>query len=128
VTSALAAPAALGIPTTLRGVSSSIAITTAQGAGRLTELAQVADTLVVLMARANLDATARELASVVGPSRPAAIVSNATLANERHVAGTLGDIAMLADRERIDAPATLIVGDVVRAMPAARSAEAARAL
>jgi uroporphyrin-III C-methyltransferase/precorrin-2 dehydrogenase/sirohydrochlorin ferrochelatase len=128
VTSALAAPAALGIPTTLRGVSSSIAITTAQGAGRLTELAQVADTLVVLMARANLDATARELASVVGASRPAAIVSNATLANERHVAGTLGDIAMLADRERIDAPATLIVGDVVRAMPAARSAEAARAL
>jgi uroporphyrin-III C-methyltransferase/precorrin-2 dehydrogenase/sirohydrochlorin ferrochelatase len=131
VSSALAAPAALGVPTTLRGVSSSFTVTTAQGGDSLRRLAQLArstDTLVVLMARANLDATARVLAGAVGGSRPAAIVSNATLPNERHVVGTLGDIAHLADAEHIEAPATLIVGEVVAAMNAARIAEAAKAL
>ncbi len=123
VTSALAAPAALGIPTTLRGVSSSFAVTTAQGGGspgRLAELARAADTLVVLMARANLHETARVLAEALGGSRPAAIVSNATLEGERHVTGSLLDIARLADLEHIGAPATLIVGDVVAEMPVAR--------
>ena len=131
VTSALAAPAALGIPTTLRGVSSSFAVATAQGGDslqRLVDLARTADTLVVLMARANLEETARVLADALGGSRPAAIVSNATLPYERDAVGTLRDIAHLADAKHIEAPATLIVGEVVAAMPAARITQAANAL
>src|SRR5437899_1893533 len=75
VTAALAAPAAAGIPVTLRGVASSVAITTAQGGGsldRLRALALAADTLVVLMPRSNLAEVAAAVAEVVGGSRRAA--------------------------------------------------------
>jgi len=121
VTAALAAPAAAGIPVTLRGVASSLAITTAHTAGsldRLRDLALATDTLVVLMPRANLAEVAAVLAGAVGGSRPAAVISNATLPNQRSVSGPLEQIARLADRAAIETPATLVVGDVVAAAPA----------
>jgi uroporphyrin-III C-methyltransferase / precorrin-2 dehydrogenase / sirohydrochlorin ferrochelatase len=121
VSAALAAPAAAGIPMTLRGVASSFAITTAQGGGsldRLRDLALAADTLVVLMPRSNLAEVARVLARAVGGSRPAAVISNATLANQQSVSGSLDRIARLADQVAIGTPATLVVGDVVAAAPA----------
>jgi uroporphyrin-III C-methyltransferase/precorrin-2 dehydrogenase/sirohydrochlorin ferrochelatase len=118
VSSALAAPAAAGIPVTKRGVASSVAITTAQGGGsidRLADLARSADTLVVLMALGDLSAVAAALAGAVGGSRPAAVISNATLPNQRSVSGTLDRIARLAAEAAIEAPATLVVGDVAAA-------------
>ncbi len=121
VTAALAAPAAAGIPVTLRGVASSLAITTAQGGGsldRLRQLALAADTLVVLMPRANLADVAAVLARAVGGSRPAAVISNATLPNQRSISGPLERIARLAEQAAIETPATLVVGDVVAAAPA----------
>jgi uroporphyrin-III C-methyltransferase/precorrin-2 dehydrogenase/sirohydrochlorin ferrochelatase len=120
VSAALAAPAAAGIPVTLRGVSSSVAITTAQGGaspGRLHDLALASDTLVVMMVRAYLPEVAAELARAVGGSRPAAVISNATLPAERKVCGPLDDIARLADQAEIGAPAVLVVGDVIAATP-----------
>jgi uroporphyrin-III C-methyltransferase len=120
VTAALAAPAAAGIPVTLRGVASSLAITTAQGGDsldRLRDLAVAADTLVVLMPRTNLAEVAAVLAEAVGGSRPAAVISNATLPNQRTVTGTLERIARLADQAALETPATLVVGDVVAAAP-----------
>jgi uroporphyrin-III C-methyltransferase/precorrin-2 dehydrogenase/sirohydrochlorin ferrochelatase len=125
ITAAFAAPASAGIPATMRGVSSSVAITTAQGGDsldRIGDLARAADTLIVLMARSNLKEVAAAVARSVGGSRPAALVSNATLPEERSVSGTIADIAHLADRDAITAPATLIVGEVVtRGQLAARS-------
>ncbi|HXD81624.1 MAG TPA: uroporphyrinogen-III C-methyltransferase, partial [Candidatus Acidoferrum sp.] len=115
VSSALAAPAAAGIPVTKRGVSSSVAITTAQGRGsirRLADLARSADTLVVLMALGELSEVAAALTGAVGGSRPAAVISNATLPTQRSVSGTLDRIARLASEAGIEAPATLVVGDV----------------
>jgi uroporphyrin-III C-methyltransferase/precorrin-2 dehydrogenase/sirohydrochlorin ferrochelatase len=120
VTSALAAPAAAGIPVTLRGISSSVAITTAQrgdSAGRLHDLALACDTLVVLMVRAALPDVAGLLVRAVGGSRPAALISNATLPSERKVSGPLSRIAHLADQAEIESPAVLVVGDVVTAAP-----------
>jgi uroporphyrin-III C-methyltransferase / precorrin-2 dehydrogenase / sirohydrochlorin ferrochelatase len=117
ITAALAAPAAAGISVTKRGVASSVAITTARGGGldRLSELASAADTLVVLMARTDLAEVAAVLARVVGRSRAAAVISNATLPNQRSVTGPLDRIARLAEEAKIEAPATLVVGDVVAA-------------
>ena len=120
ITAALAAPAAAGIPVTLRGVASSLAITTAQGDGsldRLGELALAADTLVVLMPRSNLAEVAATLARAVGGSRAAAVISNATLPNQQSVTGPLERIARIADQAAIGTPATLVVGDVVAAAP-----------
>jgi uroporphyrin-III C-methyltransferase/precorrin-2 dehydrogenase/sirohydrochlorin ferrochelatase len=116
VTSALAAPAAAGIPVTRRGVASSVAITTAQGAGaldRLADLARAADTLVVVMALGELAEVAEVLGRAIGGSRPAAVIGSATLPGQRSVAGTLDRIARLAAEAAIEAPATLVVGDVV---------------
>jgi uroporphyrin-III C-methyltransferase len=120
ITAALAAPASAGISVTKRGVASSVAITTARGHGgldRLAELARSADTLVVLMARADLGEVAEVLARAVGGSRPAAIISNATLPDQRSVTGPLERIARLAEEAAIEAPATLVVGDVVAGEP-----------
>ncbi len=116
ITSAFAAPAAAGIPVTKRGVASSVAITTAQGPGsldRLADLARAADTLVVLMALGELSETAAVIGRAVGGSRAAAVVGNATLPSQRTVTGTLDSIARLAAEAAIEAPATLVVGDVV---------------
>jgi siroheme synthase len=125
ITSAFAAPASIGIPSTMRGIASSVAITTAQGGDsldRIGELARATDTLIVLMARSNLKEVAAAVARAVGGSRAAALVSNATLPDERSVSGTISEIAHLADRDAITTPATLIVGEVVaQAQLAARS-------
>jgi uroporphyrin-III C-methyltransferase / precorrin-2 dehydrogenase / sirohydrochlorin ferrochelatase len=118
VSSALAAPAAAGIAVTQRGVASSVAITTAQGGGsleRLSELARAADTLVVLMALGELSEVAAALGRAVGGSRPSAVISHATLPGQRSVTGSLDTIAALASEAAIEAPATLVVGDVVAA-------------
>jgi uroporphyrin-III C-methyltransferase/precorrin-2 dehydrogenase/sirohydrochlorin ferrochelatase len=121
ISAALAAPASAGIPVTLRGVASSFAVTTAQGGAsldRLHDLALVADTLVVMMPMSNLTEVAAVLARAVGGSRPAAVISNATLANQQSISGPLERIARLADQAAIGTPATLVVGDVVAAAPA----------
>lgn len=118
ITAALAAPSAAGISVTKRGVASSVAITTARGSGgldRLADLARAADTLVVLMARADLAEVAVVLARAVGGSRAAALISNATLPGQRSVTGPLDRIARMADEAAIEPPATLVVGDVVAA-------------
>ncbi len=86
VSSALAAPAVAGIPVTKRGVSSSVAITTAQGGGavdRLADLARSADTLVVLMALGELPEVAAALTGAVGGSRPAAVSSGTSWRSSR---------------------------------------------
>ena len=118
VTSALAAGASIGIPATLRGVASSVAITAARGGevGRIRHLAAASDTLIVLMARNNLAAITADIAVAIGGSTPAAVVSRATFEDQRSVTGPLADIARLADEAHLGAPATLIVGDVVNAL------------
>jgi uroporphyrin-III C-methyltransferase/precorrin-2 dehydrogenase/sirohydrochlorin ferrochelatase len=111
VSAAVAAPAAAGISLTMRGVSSSVAITTAQH--DLGPLAAAAETLVVLMAHAKLAEVTATLAEVLGPDRPAAVVANATLPEQQAVFGTVGDVARKALAAGVRAPATLVVGEVV---------------
>src|SRR5712691_11652509 len=121
VSASIAAPSAAGIPLTMRGVSSSVALTSEEGEAslaRLRQLAAAADTLVVLMVHARLESVAAVVAEVLGAGRPAAVVSNTTLPAQRAVTGTLANIAHLARRSALEAPATLIVGDVVQQAPA----------
>jgi uroporphyrin-III C-methyltransferase len=120
VSAAIAAPAAAGIPLTMRAVSSSVAITTADG--DIEPLAAAADTLVVLMAHSKLAGVTARLADVVGPDRPAGVVANATLPDQKTVVGTVGDIAVRVVEAGLEAPSTLIVGEVVA--HAAASSEA----
>jgi siroheme synthase len=95
----------------MRGVSSSIAITTAEH--DLGALAAAAETLVVLMAHGKLAEISATLAQLLGPGRPAAVVANATLPEQQVVFGTIGDVARKATGAGLRAPATLVVGEVV---------------
>jgi uroporphyrin-III C-methyltransferase len=127
ITSAVAAPAAAGIPVTHRGVARSFAVVTASTAGPAhepdaTDLGRIAtavDTLVLLMAAGRLEATCRSLIEAGrSPDEPAALVMWATTPEERTVIGTLNDLPALAAAASMGPPATLIVGDVA-AIPAA---------
>jgi uroporphyrin-III C-methyltransferase len=118
VSSAIAAPAAAGIPVTHRGRATSFGVVTATLAGgsdnELARVAPAVDTLVVLMAAGRLD---RVCKAVIGagrdPEEPAAVVQWATTPRQRTLTGTLATLPFLARREGIVAPATLVIGQVV---------------
>jgi uroporphyrin-III C-methyltransferase / precorrin-2 dehydrogenase / sirohydrochlorin ferrochelatase len=117
VSSATAAPTLAGIPLTMRGVASSVAFATARGQGgaraELGHLAAAADTLVVLMALDGLAETAGALAGALGAARPAAVVAAAGTRRQRVVRADLGTIAGACAGAGLEAPATLVVGEVV---------------
>jgi uroporphyrin-III C-methyltransferase len=126
ITSAVAAPAAAGIPVTHRGLARSFAVVTASTAGTahepdatdLSRIASAVDTLVLLMATGRLEATCRSLIDAGRPDdEPAALVMWATTEEERSVVGTLTDLPALAAAASMGPPATLIVGEVA-AIPA----------
>jgi uroporphyrin-III C-methyltransferase len=116
VSSAVAAPAAAGIPVTHRGVARSFAVVTGSTAhDDEVDLSRVAgaDTLVVLMAAGRLAQTCANLiAAGRSGDEPAAIVQWAWTPEQRSVAGTLADLPILAEAASIGPPATLVVGEV----------------
>ncbi len=118
VTSAVAAPAAAGIPLTHRGVARSFAVVTgstahAEDTVDLRRMATATDTLVVLMAAGKLAETCATLVSAGRPaSEPAAVVQWAWTADQRMVTGTLEDLPALASAANVGPPATLVVGAV----------------
>jgi uroporphyrinogen III methyltransferase/synthase len=119
VTSAVAVPAAAGIPVTHRGVSSSFAVVTGHEAcGERVDWARLAtavDTVVVLMGLAGLEATARRLVEHGRPpATPVALVRAGTTGEQRTVTGTLADIAERARAAGLEPPVVAVVGEVVR--------------
>src|SRR6478672_10616117 len=121
ITSAVAAPAAAGIPVTHRGIARSFAVVTASTAGTahepdatdLSRIATAVDTLVLLMAAGRLAETCRALIDAGRDAdEPAALVMWATTPEERTVIGTLSDLPAMAAAASLGPPATLIVGEV----------------
>jgi len=120
VTSAIAAPELAGIPVTHRGITSSLTIVTGhEEPGKDSPLdweaiARLGGTLVVLMGVSRLGRNTEALiAGGKSPETPAAIVERGGWPEQRMIRGTLADIADLAEREGIESPAVLVVGDVV---------------
>jgi uroporphyrin-III C-methyltransferase / precorrin-2 dehydrogenase / sirohydrochlorin ferrochelatase len=118
VTSAVAAPAAAGIPVTHRGVSSAFLVVSAHDeaafASAVSQVGSNGLTIVVLMGLAR----SAEIASILidrGWSRgtPAAIVVDGTRAQQQVWRGRLDELA--ADRVEISGggAGTIVVGDVV---------------
>ena len=121
VTSALAAPAAAGIPVTHRDLSSSYCVVTGHeradgGEGTKHDWAALAriDTLAVLMGVKNLERIAgRLMQHGKSPDTPAALVQKAYWPGERVLFAPLGEIASRSEEEGIEPPAVLLVGEVV---------------
>lgn len=121
VSSSIAAPAAAGIPVTMRGVASGVTIVTAHqdpnangdatGESRLDwgALARAGTTLVILMgaARARLVA-ARLIAGGMRADMPVAVITSATCPDQQIVRTTL---AALGDQP-VRNPSTIVVGEV----------------
>ncbi len=117
VTSAVAVPAAAGIPLTHRGVSRGFSVLTGHD-----QIPQVpgdsAHTVVLLMGVAQLAESAAALRREGRPGDcPVAIIERGFMPGQRTTYGTLGDIAERARSADVRPPAVVVVGDVVRLSP-----------
>ena len=116
VSSGAAAPAAAGIPVTMRGLSASVTFATAHLDAGEPDWAHLAGapTMVLFMAVTRLARVTESLiAAGRAPGSLAAVVEAGTWAHQRVVDGTLGDIAAKAVAADIGSPALLVVGEVV---------------
>jgi len=122
VPAACGAGAFSGIPLTERGRSAAVTFVTAHrasdarsGAVDWAALARSNATLVVYMGVGTVEETVAALIDGGrAPNTPAAIIENATLPDQRTVAGTLETIAAATRDASVQPPALLIVGDVAR--------------
>ncbi len=130
VCSALSAPLTAGIPVTHRDFASGVAIVT--GHFSTDENEQALDfsalsrvpTLIVLMGVHTVGTICTRLIDAGrAPGTPAAIVQMAFWPGEKVITGTLATIAAIAALEKIEAPATLIIGEVVQLRNKLKAAE-----
>ncbi len=135
VTSAVAAPAAAGIPITHRQVSRSFHVITGHTKkdGGLPEdfnhLGQCGGTLVFLMGLSHLEEIAQGLlAQGMRADMPAAVIQEGTLPGQRTVRGTLADIAGKVRDAGLKAPAVILVGETAGICLASGSEAAGKGL
>ncbi|MFI7635299.1 uroporphyrinogen-III C-methyltransferase [Nonomuraea sp. NPDC049400] len=122
ITSAVAVPAAAGVPVTHRGVSQEfhvISVHVAPDDPKSTvdwpALARSQGTLVLLMAVERLPKVAEALLrDGRSPETPAMVVQDGTLPTQRAVIASLSTVADRVSAAGIRPPAIVIVGDVVR--------------
>jgi len=121
VSSAMAAPAAAGIPVTHRRLAASFAVVTGQEDETKTRpavdwgaLAHAVDTLVVLMGSRALPDIARTLIMHGrAPETPVALIHAATTPRQVTVTTTLAALADPGAAPSLPAPAVAVIGDVV---------------
>ena len=123
VTSGLAALAQAGIPATMRGVNKAIILATGHTAGATVgagddlnwaALAQTGQPLVIYMGVRNLASIVAALqAGGLSPCVPVAILMAASTPKERVLIADLGTVVARAATETVDAPALIVVGDIV---------------
>jgi uroporphyrin-III C-methyltransferase / precorrin-2 dehydrogenase / sirohydrochlorin ferrochelatase len=116
VSSALAAPAAAGIPLTHRGTVGALHVMNGHDGwseAGLVGLRDASCTVVVLMGVSAVgDLAARALEFGVAPTTPAAIIERATTPTQRVTRATLATLEATALAEGVRAPAVLVLGDV----------------
>ncbi|MDQ1485790.1 MAG: uroporphyrin-III C-methyltransferase / precorrin-2 dehydrogenase / sirohydrochlorin ferrochelatase [Actinomycetota bacterium] len=113
VSSALAVPAAAGIPVTHRTLARQFTVVTGHEDLAWSNLAATEGTLVFLMGATRVERIAKELlAAGLDPTTPAAVVESGTLPNQRAHTGTLESIGGIAAGAFVSAPAVLVIGDV----------------
>ena len=118
VSSAIAVPAAAGIPLTHRGVSH--LFTVVSGHAPLTEselehLAALGGTIVVLMGVANLVPIMQGLARYgLGGDVPVAIIERGFSPKQSTTISTVGSVVVDATAAGVRSPAVLVIGEVVR--------------
>ncbi len=118
ITAAAGCAAYAGIPLTHRDWSQSVAFVTAHGKNSIDNLdwpalARDKQTLAFYMAVQRFPGLMNKLIeNGRGADTPVAIIEKGTTSDQRVIRGTLGQLTLLAEANRVAAPAMLIVGEV----------------
>lgn len=119
MTSSLTALASASIPVTMRGISRAITLATGHAAGTDDDvdwlaLAKTNEPVVVYMGLKNIDKIVSMLMQGGrAPETPVAVIMSATTPQERIFTSRLETIAADAEREQFEAPALIVIGDIV---------------
>ncbi len=118
ITSAIAVPAYAGIPITHRKFDPAVVFITGREARERLNweaLAKLNATIVILMGVSTLRRNVeRLLKHGKDPNTPVAIIERGCTKEQRVIVAPLKDIADVAEREGVRAPAVIVIGDVVR--------------
>ncbi|WP_174732481.1 uroporphyrinogen-III C-methyltransferase [Mesobacillus harenae] len=121
ITSGIAAPAYAGIPVTHRELGSSFAVVTGHGkkgspdCANWQHLARSVDTLVIYMGVSNLKTICEKLVKNGKKcNTPVALIHWGTTAEQRTVIGTLSTIVEIGQKEKIENPSMIVIGEVVK--------------
>ncbi len=116
ITSAVAVPAAAGIPVTHRGLATGFLVATAHGEdpALIAHLADVPPeiTIVLLMGVRSLEMVAAVLLRSRPGDTPAAVVERGWTPAQRTITATLATVAAEAQKAQIAAPSIVVVGQV----------------
>jgi uroporphyrin-III C-methyltransferase len=129
ISSAIAGPAYAGIPVTHRSVATALTIVTAHESETSTGMAWPAlaatnGTLVFLMGLAHLSLVVRKLIEHgMRPAASIAVISKATTPHQQTVTATLDTIEQAVALAQLEAPALIVVGDVVTLREAMKRSE-----
>lgn len=136
ITAATAAAAAAGVPLTHRGLAQAVTFVTGHGAANdfgdsgepdvdWAALAGGNHTLAVYMGLTTAGRVAERLmAGGRAPGTPVAVVSRASLPDQRIEIGRLGDLERLVRERAVEGPALIVIGEVVALADAAALVEA----
>ena len=133
ITSGLAAVTSLGVPLTHRDHAHGVVFVTGHAkpgdAGTDWALlactaAQAKLTLVIYMGVAGSEQIQNELLKGLAASTPVAIIQNASLPTQRHAVATLGNLRATIEREGLQSPSVIVVGDVLQGLAAVASSAA----
>jgi uroporphyrin-III C-methyltransferase / precorrin-2 dehydrogenase / sirohydrochlorin ferrochelatase len=121
VTSAVAVPAAAGVPVTHRGVAQEFSVVSVhvppddeRSTVNWPALAATRGTLVLLMGVERLTAVAETLIRHGRPARtPVSVIADGTLPTQRTIVATLDTVAPRVFKEGIRPPAVVVIGEVV---------------
>lgn len=114
ITSAIAVPEVCGIPVTHRGEARSFHVATAHlmSEDDLSYVTKVEGTYVFLMGLSRIDSLVDRLLDVGYKSdTPMAVISKGTLPGQRIVRGNIANIASLVEKEGLEAPAVIVLGE-----------------
>lgn len=119
ITSAIAVPANVGIPVTKRGASESFWVVTgtttdSELSRDLALAAKSTATVVILMGTKKLPEIVKTFNQAKKSDLPIAIIQSGTTGEEKITAGFINDIEEKAKRNKVEAPAVIIVGKVVK--------------
>ena len=118
ITAAAGCTSYAGIPLTHRGVSQGCTFVTGHAEKQLgvnwQSLAQLNHTLVFYMGLSKAQMISdRLIESGMNPDTPAALIENGCCPDQRLIRGSVNELAEMVEREQVQSPALIVVGEVV---------------